>query len=280
MRSIAFATFAAGAPLGAAVGNTLGAVLTQLSESVACFTASPSFSESSLIPVPHGVPYFSSRLASMFSVSSEAPSLSTLINHQQKPIREWTILAPSSLLQVSRSLFSSSATEALLPMDGLPRVCYLYPRPACRILMIALDIIAFIVLGIVLLSAFLLWQHYLEKRLDNEHLPARRRLPPPIMRLSLWRRANGRFAVMQMIAFLNWCSFMAYNFWVQLFYQDYLRLSPVQTMVRLLPMFVTGVVWYVLFPSSSACAYKISLDCQRTATLSSHSWLAKSMLCG
>jgi len=37
MRSIAFATFAAGAPLGAAVGNTLGAVLTQLSESVAFF---------------------------------------------------------------------------------------------------------------------------------------------------------------------------------------------------------------------------------------------------
>lgn len=35
MRSVAFATFAAGAPLGAAVGNTLGAILTQLSESVA-----------------------------------------------------------------------------------------------------------------------------------------------------------------------------------------------------------------------------------------------------
>ena len=34
MRSVAFATFGAGAPLGAAVGNTLGAVLTQLSESV------------------------------------------------------------------------------------------------------------------------------------------------------------------------------------------------------------------------------------------------------
>ena len=65
------------------------------------------------------------------------------------------------------------------------------------------------------------------------------------MRLSLWTRANGRFAVMQLIAFLNWCSFMSYNFWVQLFYQDYLQLTPVQTMLRLLPMFITGVVWYV-----------------------------------
>lgn len=29
MRSVAFATFAAGAPLGAAIGNTFGAILTQ-----------------------------------------------------------------------------------------------------------------------------------------------------------------------------------------------------------------------------------------------------------
>jgi len=66
------------------------------------------------------------------------------------------------------------------------------------------------------------------------------------MRLSLWKRAKGRFAVMQLITFLNWCSFMSYNFWVQLFYQDYLRLSPVQTMLRLLPMFVTGVICNVI----------------------------------
>lgn len=112
------------------------------------------------------------------------------------------------------------------------------------------DIIVLLVLGLLTTVAFLFWQHYLEKRLDNEHLPASRRLPPPIMRPSLWTRANGRFAVMQMIAFLNWASFMAYNFWVQLFYQEYLRLTPVQTMLRLLPMFITGVVWCVILLSS------------------------------
>lgn len=108
-----------------------------------------------------------------------------------------------------------------------------------------LDIIALLILGVLFILAFIFWQHYLERRLDNPHLPASRKFPPPIMRLSLWTRANGRFAVMQLITFLNWCSFMSYNFWVQLFYQDYLRLSPVQTMLRLLPMFVTGVVWSV-----------------------------------
>lgn len=116
----------------------------------------------------------------------------------------------------------------------------------CRPLMTVSDIVALLVLGVLSIIAFLFWQHYLEKRLDNEHLLARRRLPPPIMRLSLWTRANGRFAVMQLIALLTWSSFMSYNFWVQLFYQEYLRLSPVQTMLRLLPMFVTGVVWYVI----------------------------------
>jgi len=130
-------------------------------------------------------------------------------------------------------------------------------------LMVTSDIIALLVLGVLSTIAFLFWQHYLEKRLNNEHLPARRRFPPPIMRLSLWTRANGRFAVMQIIAFLTWCSFMSYNFWVQLFYQEYLRLSPVQTMLRLLPMFITGVVWYVVFFSSLTCAHQVVVNKQQ-----------------
>jgi len=32
--------------------------------------------------------------------------------------------------------------------------------------------------------------------------------PPPLMKLSIWGRAKGRFAVIMIIAFLNWSSFM------------------------------------------------------------------------
>jgi hypothetical protein len=103
-----------------------------------------------------------------------------------------------------------------------------------------LDIIALLVVGVLLVAAFLAWQWYLEKKIGKDS-----RFPPPIMKLSMWTRANGRFTVIQFVAFLSWCSFLAYNFWVQLFYQDYLHLSPVLTMVRLLPMSVTGVCWYV-----------------------------------
>ena len=137
----------------------------------------------------------------------------------------------------------------------------LYTAAPCGILTIASDIIALLIIGVLSIVAFLCWQHYLEKRLGNEHLPIRQRFPPPIMRLSLWTRADGRFAVMQLIAFLNWCSFMSYNFWVQLFYQEYLRLSPVQTMLRLLPMFITGVVWYVALLASPTVVNR-----RRTAT--------------
>ncbi|TFY77723.1 hypothetical protein EWM64_g6288 [Hericium alpestre] len=51
---------------------------------------------------------------------------------------------------------------------------------------------------------------------------------------------------MQIIACVNWCCFMSWGFWVQLFYQDYQQLSPILTMVRMLPMFVTGLLCNVV----------------------------------
>jgi MFS family permease len=96
MRTIAFATFAAGAPLGAAVGNTLGAVLTQLSESVAFPRITCTTSSKSPLQVPHGALFSSSQLVSMLSVWSEVHFPSTLISHQQRPTKESIILVPSS----------------------------------------------------------------------------------------------------------------------------------------------------------------------------------------
>ena len=66
------------------------------------------------------------------------------------------------------------------------------------------------------------------------------------MRLSIWSRAEGRFAVMMAIAFLCWSAFLSWAFWAQLYYQDYQGLSPILTIVRLLPMFVTGVICNVV----------------------------------
>jgi hypothetical protein len=64
-----------------------------------------------------------------------------------------------------------------------------------------------LIIGVVLIAAFILWEHRLEK---NEG-----KMRPPLMKLSLWGRAKGRFAVIQIIAFLEWSAFLSWYFWAQ-----------------------------------------------------------------
>ena len=66
------------------------------------------------------------------------------------------------------------------------------------------------------------------------------------MKPSIWTHAHGRFAVMQIIACINWAAFSCWLVWVQLYYQTYLNLTPIHTMLRILPMFFSGVVANVI----------------------------------
>jgi hypothetical protein len=81
----------------------------------------------------------------------------------------------------------------------------------------------------------------LERRLEKPDLPRTRWTAPPLMKPSMWTRAHGRFAVMQMIACVNSAAFACWLVWVQLYYQMYLDLSPIQTIPRMLPLLVTGI---------------------------------------
>ncbi|KAJ7726975.1 major facilitator superfamily domain-containing protein, partial [Mycena olivaceomarginata] len=94
-------------------------------------------------------------------------------------------------------------------------------------------IIASLVIGVVLIVAFIFWEHRLETKEG---------LRPPLMKLTLWTRARGRFAVIQIIAFLEWSAFLSWYFWVQVYYEDFVKLTPVHTAVRLLPMTVAGLL--------------------------------------
>ena len=93
-------------------------------------------------------------------------------------------------------------------------------------------ILALLLLGILFVVLFALFQHYLATRSTR----------PPLMRLSVWTRAHGKVAAMQLIAFFNWAAFMSWSIWCQLYYQNYQGLSPLQTMVRLLPMPIVGLL--------------------------------------
>ncbi|KAF7318759.1 MFS domain-containing protein [Mycena chlorophos] len=164
------------------------------------------------------------------------------------------------------------------------------------------DIIALLVLSIVCLFAFALWEHHLEEvhlqpgglyytglppaeafhRTSTSsgppNLPAhgtnakdterpkgiatrlipraaaeskfvqvlREYSPPPLLRPSLFLRAKGRVGAVYAVAFLQFAAFMIWAYWVQLYYQVYIGYSPVRTVARLSPMFVTGIICNVV----------------------------------
>jgi hypothetical protein len=76
------------------------------------------------------------------------------------------------------------------------------------------DIIAFLVLGVTIIGLFLYWQYYLEEIHDNPDSPYSVLTPPPLMKLSIWTRANGRIAAMMTIVFMDWSAFSSWSFWV------------------------------------------------------------------
>ena len=107
--------------------------------------------------------------------------------------------------------------------------------------MLYAGVISLFIVGIVLVLLFVSWQYYLEWRLENPDLPRTRWTAPPLMKPSMWTRDHGHFAVMQTIACFNWAAFMAWIVWVHLYYQTYLNLTPIHTMLRVLPMIFTGI---------------------------------------
>ncbi|KIJ62934.1 hypothetical protein HYDPIDRAFT_73435, partial [Hydnomerulius pinastri MD-312] len=203
-RSTAFATFAAGAPVGGAFGTIIGGVLTQLTSEHwrATFFLSAGFSALCLIG---GL------------MSFDADKVSSEVDRRV----DW----------IGAMLVTSGLVLIVFVLGQGPIAGWKTPY-----------IIALLILGVLLIGVFLAWEHHLEKAMDSPNRPKSIWTPPPLMKLSLWARAKGRMAVILAIAFLNWSGFLTWTFWVQLYYQNYLHLTPVRTMVRFIPMFVTGIL--------------------------------------
>ena len=97
-------------------------------------------------------------------------------------------------------------------------------------------IIALLIVSVLLLVAFFLWERYITTHSTR----------PPLMRLQLWTRANGRLAAVYMIGFVSWMGFVTLSFHATLFYQQVQGLDPIQAFIRFLPMPVSGVLCNVL----------------------------------
>ncbi|PBK86269.1 putative efflux transporter [Armillaria gallica] len=205
-RRKAFAAFTAGQPLGDALGTVVGGVLTQL-------TASSWRSPLYLITALTVVTF----VLGLYAIDSDRPSITT----DQRIDWVGAVLVSAGILLV---VFVLSQGETAPHQWRTPYI------------------IALLILGVTLIVTFVFWQRYLEQKYDTK---LSKRYPPPLMRLSLWTRGNGRVAAAFIIAFLTWCALYSWLYWAQLYYQDYMGLAPLATVTRLLPAYMTGVLYNV-----------------------------------
>ncbi|THU82425.1 putative efflux transporter [Dendrothele bispora CBS 962.96] len=213
-RAIAFSTFSAGAPIGATLGTVVGGILTQVTPA----SWKASFYLNCVLT-------FISVIGAVFSFDKDKPSRES--DRRVDWIGAFMVTAGLTLI-----VFVLGQGEVASQKWATPYI------------------IGTLVAGVVLTILFGLWQHYLEHvqdglRVPSPYLPS----PPPLMRLSFWRRSKGRVTVVMIIAFLNWASFLGWNFWTVLYYQNFAGLGPVGTVIRLLPMFVTGIICNVIVAS-------------------------------
>lgn len=205
-RTIAFTTFAAGAPIGGAFGFVVGGVVTQFSDD---HWRSTFFVAAGLCALTF--------LGGIVSMQRDN------IDHGVDRRVDWI---GATLVTVGLVLI-----VFVLGQGGIASQGWKTPY-----------IIACLIIGILLIAAFLAWEYHLEKVLNDPHRTKSTWTPPPLMKLSLWARARGQLAVVLIIAFLNWCGFLSWSLWVQLYYQNYVQLTPIHTMVRFLPMLVAGLL--------------------------------------
>ncbi|KAF8992532.1 putative efflux transporter [Cyathus striatus] len=205
-RSLAFATFAAGAPIGAVFGNVLGAVLTE-------YTAK---SWRSAFYFLSGLDFICIAGA-ILSFDKDIPS-----DENDKRV-DWigAFLVTTGLVLI---VFVLGQGEVAPKQWRTPYI------------------IALLIVGVLFIRQ-------LERLLNNQNAGRNNSswlhsltTSPPLMKLSLWSRADGKLAATMAVAFLNWCAFMGWLFWVQLYYQNYKQYTAIKTVIRLLPMFVSGLV--------------------------------------
>ena len=134
----------------------------------------------------------------------------------KRSTNELTGLEPFLLLLAWCSSSSSLDKEKLRLVNGLLPVRESYSLN-CSIYLssIASDIIALLVVGVIFVALFLLWQYYLEKRFDDDNSAYSVFTPPPLMRISLWTRAHGRLGAVMLVAFTTWCCFQSWLYWIQ-----------------------------------------------------------------
>lgn len=90
--------------------------------------------------------------------------------------------------------------------------------------------------SLVVLIVFVAWESYLER--DET------RWGDPLMKLSMFKREC--FGVLQCIAALLWFGFVDANYFLNIFFEEYLELNLTETVVRFIPMLIVGILLNVI----------------------------------
>ncbi|THV03627.1 MFS general substrate transporter [Dendrothele bispora CBS 962.96] len=212
-RSAAFATFSAGAPLGGAIGTQIGALLT---EKTRYTWRDPFFLFAGLS--------FLCVIGGYLTIEPDSRVTKVQIQNDSNKTTGESVSKRIGVDWIGAFLITTALGLIIFTL-GQGSVA---PRGWRTDYIISL-----LIIGVFFLLVFLLWQHWLEKHYGAQ---------APLMKLSLWSRSKGKFAVMQSIAFMEWAGFLSWFFWAQIYYEDFVGLSPVLTAVRMLPMTVAGVI--------------------------------------
>jgi hypothetical protein len=63
-----------------------------------------------------------------------------------------------------------------------------------------------LILSVLGIGVFIAWEYHLENHTSRS----------PLMTLTLWTRAKGKFAAMQVIGFFGWIAFNTWFYWATL----------------------------------------------------------------
>ncbi|KEY74196.1 hypothetical protein S7711_00355 [Stachybotrys chartarum IBT 7711] len=94
-------------------------------------------------------------------------------------------------------------------------------------------VIAMMIIGFLLLVAFVYWESY---------------WPHPLMPLHVWR--DRTFSLLIVIAVLGVMAFMSSNFWLSLLLQEVRHMDALEVAVQLLPQVIAGILWNVVAAST------------------------------
>ncbi|KAL2128949.1 hypothetical protein VTI74DRAFT_8416 [Chaetomium olivicolor] len=196
-KNYAFSCYAAGAPLGSVLGNLLGGIIAEYASWKWVFVAI-------------AMAAFAISAAAFFIIpTAKKPAQEEVAHSKPRASIDWL---GAFLITVGLLALLFALTEGNVVGWSTPWIPVL------------------IVVSLVLVALFVLWQHHLEKTGKLA----------PIMKVSNFR--NKHFSAAMAIMALFFSSFNGFLVYATYFFQDYQGLSPLQTTLRFLP---TGIMGFI-----------------------------------